>query len=111
MRTVGLAMFVSMLITLAHHAAGCDRQASEPATCECETALDLPPAGREGTHAMQDLNAVVSSIAAHDLELAGWILDMWRQEASQETWGRIKYCLSLEEPERSECLRKVKGDD
>jgi len=37
--------------------------------------------------------------------------DSSRQIERDATMGQIKNCYSLPEPERSECLRNVKGDD
>jgi len=41
-------------------------------------------------------------------EASGILAQEQRMDA---TWGELKYCYSLPEPQRSECLRKAKGDD
>ncbi len=112
MRILSFTLFFSMLSCFVLHLAGCDRQVSDATVGVCDVSPSVPvTAESECPDRPRDLHVVVASIAENDLELAAWVLEMWRQEASQDTWGRLKYCLTLEEPERSECLRRVKGDD
>ncbi len=112
MRVLSLTLYLSMLACLALRLAGCDRQAADAAVGPCEQSSPVPAAaGTECNDRACELHAVVASVAGEDPELAAWVLEMRRQEAGPDTWGMIKHCLSLDEPERSECLRRAKGDD